>query len=267
MAVLATLRLLAPCVLLAGLAACSATPPSSGSAGAPDPRFQPAAASDRLAQTSWELARWTRPGGALRPVPHDTAQSRPITMSFTRENGSPTIGGFAGCNQYSGAYTIANGLLILPSGPATTMMACDPNAMQLEQDFLTGLTRITASSLDNDNDPKRLTLVLSSGDRLDFGRRTDPIAGGQAGPTKLVYVNSERVPCSAGAGRAMCYQVRDAPSQPWQLWYGDITGFHFQPGILYRLRVVEVRDPNPPADASSVRWVLDLVVEQHVVDR
>ncbi|CFP66273.1 lipoprotein [Bordetella pertussis] len=58
--------------------------------------------------------------------------------------------------------------------------------------------------------------------------------------------------------------MRDSASQPWLLWYGDITGFAFQPGIEYRLRVVEVRDPNPPADASGVRWVLDSVVEQRV---
>ena len=123
--------------------------------------------------------------------------------------------------------------------------------MRLEQDFLDGLTRITSSTLDNTGNPRRLTLLLSSGDTLDFGRRIDPATGGQMGPKKLVYVDSERVPCNAGAGRAMCYQVRDSAAQPWQLWYGDITGFNFQPGVRYRLRVVEVRDPNPPADASG----------------
>jgi hypothetical protein len=61
--------------------------------------------------------------------------------------------------------------------------------------------------------------------------------------------------------------VRDSAAQPWQFWHGEITGFHFQPGIRYRLRVVEVQDPNPPADASSVRWVLDAVVEQEIVPR
>ena len=147
--------------------------------------------------------------------------------------------------------TVANGLLIVRSRPVSTMMACNPEAMRLEQDFLDGLTRITSSTLDNTGNPRRLTLLLSSGDTLDFGRRIDPATGGQMGPKKLVYVDSERVPCNAGAGRAMCYQVRDSAAQPWQLWYGDITGFNFQPGVRYRLRVVEVRDPNPPADASG----------------
>jgi hypothetical protein len=260
-----SLRRLAPCLLVAGLAACSSTPERA--VGGQDPRFQPAAASDMLAQTGWELARWTRPGGALRPVPHASTRSRPLTVSFFHERGAPRMAGYAGCNQYSASYTVANGLLIVRDRPVATEMACAPDSMKLEQDFLAGMTRITASSLDNVNNPQRMTWVLSSGDTLDFGRRTDPIAGGQQGPTKLVYVNSQRVPCSAGAGRAMCYQVRDSAAQPWQLWYGDITGFRFQPGIRYRLRVVEVRDPNPPADASSVRWVLDAVVEQEIVPR
>jgi hypothetical protein len=31
--------------------------------------------------------------------------------------------------------------------------------------------------------------------------------------------------------------------------------------------VVEVRNPNPPADASTLQWVLDAVVEQEIVNR
>ncbi|CFM47956.1 lipoprotein [Bordetella pertussis] len=144
-------------------------------------------------------------------------------------------------------------------------MACaNADLARLEQDYLAGLTAVTASRLDHDTRPQRLTLALRSGDVLDFARRADPLAGGQPGAAKLVYVASSKAPCSAGAGRAQCYQVRDSASQPWLLWYGDITGFAFQPGIEYRLRVVEVRDPNPPADASGVRWVLDSVVEQRV---
>ena len=261
----ALLRWLAPCVLSVGLAACASSPPRA--ADGQDPRFQPASASDILAQTSWDLARWTLPGGGLRTIPHPSTNSRPLTASFVHDQGAPRMSGFAGCNQYNAPYTVANGQLIVRANPVATMMACAPQTMQLEQDFLAGLTRITATSVDNTNNPQRMTWVLSSGDTLDFGRRADPVAGGSAGPTKLVYVNAERAPCNAGAGRAMCYQVRDSASQPWQLWYGDITAFNFQPGIRYRLRVVEVADPYPPAGASTVRWVLDAVIEQEIVPR
>lgn len=259
------LRRLASCLLCAGLAAC-ASPPMRAADGQ-DPRFQPTSASDILVQTRWDLARWSRPGGALRPVPHPSSTTRPITAEFIHEQGAPRMMGFAGCNSYSAPYTLANGLLIVRASPVATRKACAPQAMALEQDFLAALTRITASSFDNANNPQRMTWKLSTGDTLDFGRRADPIAGGQRGPTKLVYVDAERVPCDTGAGRAMCYRVRDSAAQPWQPWHGEITGFDFQPGVQYRLRVVEVNDPDPPQGASSLRWVLDAVIEQHVIEQ
>ena len=76
------------------------------------------------------------------------------------------VSGFGGCNQYNAPYTVANGLLIVRSRPVSAMMACNPEAMRLEQDFLDGLTRITSSTLDNTGNPRRLTLLLSSGDTL-----------------------------------------------------------------------------------------------------
>ena len=75
------------------------------------------------------------------------------------------------CNQYNAPYTVANGQLIVRANPVATMMACAPQTMKLEQDFLAGMTRITSMSLDNTNNPQRMTWVLSSGDTLDFGRR------------------------------------------------------------------------------------------------
>ena len=259
------LRRLAAVLLCAGLVACS-SPPMRAADGQ-DPRFQPASASDILVQTNWDLARWTLPGGALRPVPHPSSSTRPITAAFIHDQGSPRMMGFSGCNTYNAPYTIANGQLIVRADPVSTRMACAPQTMALEHDFLASLTRITASSFDNANNPQRMTWKLSTGDTLDFGRRADPVAGGQRGPTKLVYVNAERVPCDMAGGRGMCYQVRDSASQPWQAWPGEITGFNFQPGVRYRLRVVEINDPNATLGAAPLRWVLDAVVEQQVVTR
>jgi hypothetical protein len=36
---------------------------------------------------------------------------------------------------------------------------------------------------------------------------------------------------------------------------GD-RGLDFEPGVSYKLRVREYQVPNPPADASSIRWQL-----------
>ncbi|MFC4277095.1 META and DUF4377 domain-containing protein [Achromobacter aloeverae] len=250
------------CVALAGCVSQSAWRNSAGS-----PAFQPANANDFLAQTSWTLVRWTRPGGALRSVPTNDPRNRPITITFTREGAEPRVTGYAGCNTFTSSYTVGGGQnLILTSDPVSTRMACAPaDRSQVERDFLAGLTRITATSADNYGDPRHLTLSLANGDILDFSRRIDPVMGGATGATKLVYVNSQRVPCDAGVRRTTCYQVRDSDNQPWQFWYGDIAGFQYHPGIIYRLRVVETPVLNPPPDMPAVQWTLDSVVEQRVV--
>jgi len=84
--------------------------------------------------------------------------------------------------------------------------------------------------------------------------------------TKFIHVAAERKPCT-GVAPMMCLQIREDESAPWQNYYGKIEGFTPEPGIEYRLRVLEETVPNPPADASSKRWTLDLIVEQRVKTR
>ncbi|OZI37270.1 hypothetical protein CAL29_02250 [Bordetella genomosp. 10] len=254
-------------ILLAGLALAGCASQSAWRNSAGSPAFQPANGNDFLAQTSWTLVRWTHPGGAPRAVPSNDPRNRPITITFTREGAEPRVTGFAGCNTFTASYTVAGGQnLILTSDPAATRMACAPaDRAQVEHDFLAGLIRIAATSVDDYGNPRRLSLSLANGDILDFSRRIDPVMGGSAGTPKLVYVNSQRVPCDAGVLRTTCYQVRDSDNQPWQFWYGDIAGFQYQPGSLYRLRVIETPVLNPMPDMPAVQWTLDRVVEQRVV--
>jgi heat shock protein HslJ len=158
---------LAAAAALAALAACS-TPMQPELAQA---RYQPAYASDFLAQTNWVLARWTRAGGTLRPVPRNDGRDRPITMGFSHEATQLRVAGFAGCNSYSSNYTVANGNLIVTAPPVATRMACQPaERMQTEQDFLAALTSIRATSVDDMNNPRRLSLSLNNGEVLDFAR-------------------------------------------------------------------------------------------------
>lgn len=291
-----SLRILTLAALCASLVACASSYNGRNDV-VPAARFQPAEASDYLAQTSWELVRWTSVGGAPRAIPMPAAAhaaapaapvasaarrakaakpvakpatpdlgNRPITIAFTHTQGQRRIDGFAGCNGYFADYTVANGLLILTAQPAATLMACaSPATSALERDYLAGLTRIVASSVDNYSSPTRLTLTLDNGDIIDFARRQDPAVGGQPGATKLVYVNAQRAPCSTGVMQTTCYQVRDNESQPWQLWYGEIAGFDYRPGVIYRISVTETTAVNPPQDAVATRWVLDRIVERQVV--
>lgn len=85
-----------------------------------------------------------------------------------------------------------------------------------------------------------------------------------AGVARTVYVAGETRPCT-GVGPMTCLQVRTSPSGPWQLFYQSIAGFDHRPGYEYTLRIIETPVPNPPADASSIRWTLDRVIERKPV--
>jgi len=79
--------------------------------------------------------------------------------------------------------------------------------------------------------------------------------------TKTIYVAPQSARCT-GVAPMECLQVRSSPSEPWSRWYAGIEGFAYQPGYLYTLEVDEYRVAQPPADGSSIRWVLKRVVER-----
>ncbi|MDF3080320.1 DUF4377 domain-containing protein [Burkholderia sola] len=83
--------------------------------------------------------------------------------------------------------------------------------------------------------------------------------------TKTVYVAPQSARCT-GVAPMECLQVRGSSSEPWSLWYAGIEGFAYQPGYLYTLEVDEYRVARPPADGSSIRWVLKRVVERRQVN-
>lgn len=87
-------------------------------------------------------------------------------------------------------------------------------------------------------------------------RATAPAEGRQL----IVNVAGQRAPCE-GVAPMLCLQVRMQPGAAWQLHYFDIEGFDWQPGTEYVIRVREIPVVDPPADAPSVRWVLEEVLE------
>jgi hypothetical protein len=64
-----------------------------------------------------------------------------------------------------------------------------------------------------------------------------------------------------------CLQVRSSENQPWQLFYGEIEGFTPQPDTAYYLKLRYETVPNPPADASAVRTILERVVFSETISR
>jgi heat shock protein HslJ len=78
---------------------------------------------------------------------------------------------------------------------------------------------------------------------------------------KTVYVGPYQVDC-VGVAPQKCLLVKEQPGDEWAMYYDQIQGFDYEPGFEYELRIVEEKVENPPADASSIRWVLQEVVSK-----
>ena len=74
------------------------------------------------------------------------------------------------------------------------------------------------------------------------------------------YIHSKLVDC-VGVGPQKCMQVKQNPDSSWEWLYQGIEGFDFQEGIEYKIRVVVEEVKNPPADGSSLRYVLHEILE------
>ncbi|KAA6119326.1 DUF4377 domain-containing protein [Cupriavidus cauae] len=232
----------------------------------------------------WELVRWQMPDGSLKQIPHGD-NGEPVLFEFNAgiDAAQGTVTGNTGCNRMTGSYGKTDSGMRFDR-VASTRRACPPPLMEVENSLLNAMqspfttvgTQPSAGSTG-----RQIIWKTADGDLLHFveregvGRRGDRLDGqqgqgqqGQPGQTgqgqgqaaasgveKTVYVDSQRVECT-GVGKQTCYRVRDDPNAPWQLWYGPIEGLDFEPGIAYTLRVREYRVPNPPADASAIRWEL-----------
>lgn len=163
-------RCLALTALAATLAGCSTTTGRAQAQGAG--ATQAATTSDSLAETHWELVRWTGKDGTTRVLPQGD-RSQPIGISFLAQGHDYRVAGFSGCNRYTGTYRLQGGKLIITS-PAATRMACpSPQLSQLETAYLKALGQISTFTLDSGGAPRQMTLNLQDGDIMAFSRRED----------------------------------------------------------------------------------------------
>lgn len=96
-----------------------------------------------------------------------------------------------------------------------------------------------------------MTLVLAAGLVLLAACNGSP-----EGTEKTVYVAPTLADC-VGVGPQQCMQVSETgPEGPFTLFYDQIEGFEYEEGFSYELVVSEETVENPPADGSSIRWVL-----------
>lgn len=140
--------LIGPTVTLAAalaVVACSSTPGGSGSpagSAAPSTAGASAAAGSGLEGTLWQLTEYVGPNGNAVPVPQAVAAS----ASFA----AGTVSGNAGCNDYTGSYTVDGEKLTI--GPlAATRKACGPAESAVETAFLAVMGNVATYSINGDS--------------------------------------------------------------------------------------------------------------------
>ena len=72
---------------------------------------------------------------------------------------------------------------------------------------------------------------------------------------------SKQVDCT-GVGKQKCYLVKEGEAKIWSYMYQSVEGFTYEPGYEYVLKVKKEKVANPPADASSIRYILEKVVSK-----
>lgn len=161
------------------------------------------------------------------------------------------------CNRHSGAFERRGDQLQFGKeggAVASTKMMCPPEIMQREAALVDAMAAPMTLALAG----TELRLTAIDGAVWRFDSRELPAAEGRE---RIVMVAGQRAPCT-GVAPMLCLQVRTQPGAAWQLHYGEIEGFDWQVGVEYVIRVREYTVAKPPADGSSLRWVLEEVLER-----
>lgn len=197
---------------------------------------------------------------------------QPLQLDFT--DGRLSVGNT--CNRMGGRYEIAAGRLELGPMMQTKRACADPALMALDAAVGARLQGEPALDLRADGESPSLTLLAANGDRLVFaGVPTAATRYGSEGETVFLEVAAQAASCSDPlVPDRQCLQVRErrydanglvigTPGE-WQSLYQDIEGYVHEPGVRNVLRLKRYAIRNPPADGSSIAYVLDMVVETDV---
>ena len=260
------------------LAAC-ARPPAQGDVPAAD--INPPAATTTAAAADaglltgyhWRLADAADASGKRIDALFARAD-KPLQLDFNE--GRLSVGNT--CNRMGGGYTVEDSQLKI-GNLASTMKACaDARLMALDQEAGKRLQGTLGFALQS-GDPPRLTLTGAEGDVLAFaGEATAETRYGGKGETAFLEIAAQAKPCSHPLiPDKQCLQVRglsyddkgvkSGTDGAFQNFYDNIEGYTHEPGIRNVLRVKRHTIKNPPADHSSIAYVLDMVVESETTAR
>lgn len=254
-------RLLVPMLPLL-LAACTDPPQEPAS----PPPTAAAIDAQTLAAYRWQLSE-ARDAQGKRIDALFARADQPLTLEF--QPGRIGVGN--SCNRIGGAYRIEGDKLAIDR-LASTMMACaDPALAALDQAIGQRLEGQLPASVQRA--PEKLTLTTTGGDTLVFdGVPTPETRYGGPGERAFLEVAARTKPCSHPLiPDKQCLQVREVfyddkglkagtPGE-FRNFYDGIEGYAHEPGVRNVLRVKRFKRDPAPADASSVVYVLDMVVE------
>ncbi|ALN82937.1 META and DUF4377 domain-containing protein [Lysobacter antibioticus] len=266
---------------LALLAACAAPSHNTGNGGdtakpAGDiaATAEPAAAAKSaidLGGYKWNLDSATDSAG--KPIAALQREGKyGLQLSFVKDR----LGVSGGCNHVGAMYAL-KGDRIEVKQFQTTLMACqDQRLMQMDSEIAKQLEGNAKFAVEGEAPQPRLRLTTASGSTLSLsGEPTAETRYGSAGATLFFEVDAQRRTCPHPLmPKHQCLWVRErsydgngvsqAPGE-WQFLYQDIEGYKHEAGVRNVVRVKKFDIKNPPADASSVAYVLDMVVESELV--
>lgn len=255
------------------LAACMATPELDTQAAVPAPANRLPTSTTTLTRYHWQLHDAVDAGNQRLDALFGKTGKPPLQLDFTTDQ----LSVHHACNAISGGYRIVDDHLVT-TALRQTMMACtDATLTQREATIKAVLQGRPALIVSTPGDTPLLTLAAADGQTLTFaGQPTAETRYGGPGETVFLEVAPQTVPCQPPLmpGKT-CLQVRErhydanglrvGEPGPWQPLQQDIEGYVHRPGVRNVLRVKRYTLKQPPADAPSSAYVLDLVVESEIV--
>ena len=220
-----------------------------------------------LDQYTWTLSSATDAFGnrinALFP-----RAGKPLQLNFTQTQFSVENS----CNLINGTYHMEGGRLKI-GALASTRMYCSNQALsKLDGAISRHLKGQPNLYLYGEPDRPQLRMTRDNGRTLVFtGEPTAETRYGSAGETAFLEVAAQSKPCNHPLiPDKQCLEVRELKygksglvqsTGEWQRLYQDIEGYTHEPGIRDVLRVTRFAIKNPPADAPSAAYVLDMMVQ------
>lgn len=77
-----------------------------------------------------------------------------------------------------------------------------------------------------------------------------------------IYVHYRKADCT-GAAPAKCLQIKFEEKSDWMNHFGGIEGFNYEEGYAYQLLVEKEIIDNPPADGSSIKYILKEIISKN----